>query len=122
MYRVKLAKCFLKWLTLNIDDHAVDLFHCFDKSSKQKSLLKEHYEFCDTDYSEIIKFISTHWLCLEMCVNRKPKKYEGLKPHFLSASSAGDSFRRLKKCFSWPSAGDLLAFLSGTFTSFPHIQ
>ena len=118
MYRVKLAKCFLKWLTLNIDDHAVDLFHCFDKSSKQKSLLKEHYEFCDTDYSEIIKFISTHWLCLGMCVNREPKKYEGLKPHFLSASGAGDRFRRLKNAFREPVLEIYLLFYQGLLPVF----
>ena len=57
----------------DIEKHAVDLFHWFGKSSKQKSLLKEHYEFCDTDYSKIIKFMSMHWLCLEMCVNRELK-------------------------------------------------
>ena len=91
----------------------VDLFHCFDKSSKQKSLLKEHYEFCDTDYSEIIKFISTHWLCLGMCVNREPKKYEGLKPHFLSASGAGDRFRRLKNAFRDPVLEIYLLFYQG---------
>ena len=39
--------------------------------------VKEYYEFCDTDYSEIIKFISTRCLCLEICVNRELKKYEG---------------------------------------------
>ena len=51
----------------DIEDYAVDLFHWFHKSSKRKSLLKEHYGFCDTDYPEIIKFISTRWLRLEMC-------------------------------------------------------
>ena len=102
----------------DIEDLAVDLFHWFDKSSNQKFLLKEHYEFCDTDYSEIIKFKSTHWLCWEMCVNHELKKYEGLKSYFLSASGAGDHF----SLFSWPNAGDLLAFLSGSFTSFHHIQ
>ena len=84
----------------DIEDHAVDLFHWFDKSSKRKSLLKEHYEFCYTACSQIIKFISTLWLCLEMCVNRELKKYEGLKSYFLSVLGPGDRFRRLKKCFS----------------------
>ena len=75
----------------------MNLFHWVDKYSKRKSLLKEYYEFCDSDYSEIIKFISR--LCLEMCVNRKLKKYEDLKSYFLSTSGAGDRFRCLKNAF-----------------------
>ena len=57
-----------------------------------------------------------------MCVNRKLKKHEGLKPYFLSASGAGDRFKRLEKYFLLPNAGDLLAFSLGSFTSFDHIQ
>ena len=53
----KAGKMFSQAANFDIEDHAVDLFQWFDKSSKRKSLLKEHYEFCDTDYSEIIKFI-----------------------------------------------------------------
>ena len=64
----------------DIEDHVVGLFHWFDKSSKRKSLLKKHYEFCDTDYSEITKFISTHWLCWEMCVNQKIPRLKILLP------------------------------------------
>ena len=51
--------------------------------------------------------------CAGKCVSIK--KYQGLKSYFLSASGAGDHFRRFKN-------GDLLAFLSGSFTNFNHIQ
>ena len=86
----------------DIEDPTVDLFHWFDKSSRWKSLLKEHYEFCDTGYSEIIKFISTCWMCFEMCINRELKKYECLKSYFVSASGAGHHLRRLKNAFRDP--------------------
>ena len=76
----KASEMLFQVTNFDTEDHAVDLFHWFDKCSKRKSLLKEHCEFCDTDYSETIKFISTRWLCLEMCVNHELKKYEGLKP------------------------------------------
>lgn len=62
----------------------MDLYHWFDKPSKRKPELKEYYHFCDTDYSEIIKFVSTCCLCLKMCVNYELKKYEELKSYFLS--------------------------------------
>ena len=41
-----------------IQDHCIDVFYWFDKSSEWKSILKEYYEFCDSEYQEIIKFIS----------------------------------------------------------------
>ena len=62
----------------------MDLYHWFDKSSKRKSELKEYYNFCDTDYSGIRKFVSTRCLCLEMCVKHELNKYKELKSDFLS--------------------------------------
>ena len=58
----------------DIEDHCVDCYHWFDKSAKRKNVLNEYYEFCDMEYSKVIKFISTRWLCLEMCINRELKK------------------------------------------------
>ena len=69
----KAGEMFSQVTNFDIEDHAVDLLHWFDKFRKQKSLLKELCEFCDTDYSKIIKFISTHWLCLKMCINCEHK-------------------------------------------------
>ena len=43
----------------DVEDHCVDVFYWFDKSSKRKNILKEYYEFCDNKYAEVIKFIST---------------------------------------------------------------
>ena len=43
----------------SIKDHCVDLYYWFNKSSKQKSILKEYYDFCKQDYQEVIKYIST---------------------------------------------------------------
>ena len=117
----KAGEMFSQLTKFDIEDHTVDFFHWFDKSSKQNSLLKEHYEFCDTDYSEIIKFILTCWLCLEMCVNCELKKCEGLKSYFLSASGAGDYFRLLKNAFCDPMLEIYLPFYLGVlpvFTAF----
>ena len=56
-----------------ISDHCVDLYYWFDKSSKCKCALKEYYEFCYLEYAHVIKFMSTRWLSLELCVNRELK-------------------------------------------------
>ena len=59
----------------DISDHCVDLYYWSDKSNKGKCALKEYYCFCDLEYAHIIKFISTCWLWLELCVNWELKKY-----------------------------------------------
>ena len=69
------ASCKAGSLSLNItsfdkENHCVDLYHWFDKSSKHKNILSDYFEFCDMKYSEVIQFLSTCWLSLELCVNR----------------------------------------------------
>ena len=43
----------------DIEDHCVDLFYWFDKSSKRKRILKEYYEFCNSECEEFIKYVLT---------------------------------------------------------------
>ncbi|CAB4009886.1 ATP-dependent DNA helicase [Paramuricea clavata] len=69
----KAATTFSEVTGFDVEDHCVDVFYWFDKSGKRKSILEEYYEFCDTEYEGVIKFISTRWLCLELCINRELK-------------------------------------------------
>ena len=55
----KAADGFAAVSDFSVEDHCVDLYYWFDKSSKRKSILKEYYDFCDQDYQEVIKYIST---------------------------------------------------------------
>ena len=59
----------------DVEDHSVDIYYWFDKSSERKSCLFEYYMFCVQDYKEVIRYVSTRWLCLEKCVAREHKKY-----------------------------------------------
>ena len=68
----------------DIEDHCVDLFYRFDRSSKRKGEAKEYFKFCDTDYEKVVKYISVRWLCLERCLDRELKKYAALKSYFCS--------------------------------------
>ena len=83
-------------------DHCVDLFYWFDKSSKKKSILKEYYEFCNSECEEFIKYASIRWLYLERCVNRELKKYAGLKSYFLSEGLHNKRFKRLEESYKNP--------------------
>ena len=84
----------------SVEDHCVDIFYWFDKTSKQKSILKDFYNFCDHDYHEAMKYISSYWLCAECCSNRKLKKHTGLRSYFLTESEKDKRFFRLNKAFS----------------------
>ena len=96
----KAADAFAAVSDFSVEDHCVDLYYWFDKSSKRKSILKEYYDFCDQDYQEVIKYISTRWLCSERCVNRELKKHPGLRPYFMSENEKDKRFLRLSEAFS----------------------
>ena len=55
----KAAEEFTKMSGFDFEDHCVYLFFWFDKSTKRKNTLKEYYEFCDSEYEDILKYGST---------------------------------------------------------------
>ena len=55
----KSGSAFATVTDFDIEDYCVDLFYWFDKSSKRKSILKEYYEFCNSECDEFIKYVST---------------------------------------------------------------
>jgi hypothetical protein len=113
----KAGTAFSEITGFDIEDHCVDVFYWFDKSSKRKSILKEYYEFCDSEYQEI-KFISTRWLSLELCVNRELKKYKGLKSYFLSEHFPHARFKRLGSFYNDAIAEVYLLFYQATLPCF----
>ena len=112
---------FSKISGFDLEDHSVDLYYWFDKSSKRKSALLEYYEFCDQEFEEVIRYVSTRWLCLEKCVNRKLKKFAGLRLYFLSEGLKDERFGRLEKAFTNPMTELFIFFFQSalvTFTNF----
>ena len=102
----------------DIEDHCVDLFYWFDKSSKPKSILKEYNEFCDEEYADIIQNISTRWFCLEKCVSRELDKFEGIKSYFISEKFSDQRFKILNTYFKDPTASVYLQFYRSTLPVF----
>ena len=54
----------------DIEDFCVDVFYWFDKSTKRKGILREFCSFCDSDYREVVRYVSVRWLSLEKAVYR----------------------------------------------------
>ena len=90
----------------------------FDKSSKHKNVLSEYFEFCDMEYSGVIKFLPTRWFSLELYFNRELKKYEGLKSYFLSEETRDKQFLQLYEAFSNPMLQVYLLFYQSALSCF----
>ena len=66
-------------------------------------------------HSEVIQFVSTRWLSLELFVNRELKKYEGLKSYFLLEETREKYFH---EAFSNPMLEVYLLFCQSTLSCF----
>lgn len=61
----------------------VDTFY-YDKSTKRKNGLSDYCSFCDVEFRQVLKHISTRWLSLESAVSRVLLQYPGLTSYFIS--------------------------------------
>ena len=68
----------------DMEEHQVDIYYYFKKSTRRKGILKQYVEFVGEEYDAIIRFVQTRWLSLELCCKKESKKYEGLKSMFES--------------------------------------
>ena len=81
----KATKAFVKIVDdFDIEELLVDIYFHFDYSSKRKNLFVEFCEFCDQEYSKILKFHSVRWLGMSTCIERVLKLFPSLKSYFLS--------------------------------------
>ena len=81
----KATKAFVKVVDdFDIKELLVDIYFQFDYSSKRKSLFVEFCEFCDQEYSKILKFHGVRWLGMSTCIERVLKLFPSLKSYFLS--------------------------------------
>ena len=61
------------------EDMMTNLFFHFDKSTKRKAELVEYCMFCSTEFQQVLKYVSTRWLSLELSVSRTLQQYSALK-------------------------------------------
>ena len=66
------------------EDHQVDLYYFFKRSTCRKDILLESMDFVGCKLENFTKFVSTRWLSLEICCDKKFKRYEALNSMFLS--------------------------------------
>lgn len=106
----------------------IDTFYYFDKSTKRKNELVGYCTFCDLEFRQVLKHVSTRWLSLELTINRTLQQYHALQSYFLSEgmseymlnflmfnipSSSEDSsarFDRLRRVYANPMSEVFLMF------------
>ena len=103
----------------DVEQLLVDVYFHFDYSSKRKNLLVQYCDFCDQQYSKIIKFHSVRWLGLSSCIERVLKLFPSLKSYFLSLppdrqEDADTRNNRLIHAFQNPLLEIYLLFLSAS--------
>ena len=94
----------------DVEDMMVDLFYWFDYSTKRKNKLVEYAQFCDQEYPQVVKHVSTRWLSLEKSVSRTLAQYASLKSYFLSEQEFTARFKHLKNAFKDPMTEVYLPF------------
>lgn len=78
----KAAETFQSITGFDVEDMLVDLFYWFDESTKRKNELVEFCSFCNTEYRQIVKDVSTCWLSLESPVEQSLTQYAALNHTF----------------------------------------
>lgn len=102
----------------DVEDMLVDLYYWFDKSTKRKNELSDFCDFCNMQYRQVVKHVSTRWLSLEYAVDRTLLQYPGLKSYFLSSDESQARFQRLKQHFEDPTTEIYLMFFQAIFPVF----
>ena len=95
----KAAEVFQKETGFDVEDMLVDLYYWYDKSTKRKNELCEFCDFCNIEYRQVVKHVSTRWLSLEYAVDRTLQQYSGLKSYFMSTAETQARFQRLTQHF-----------------------
>ena len=109
----------------DVEELCIDLYYWFDKSTKRKNELQSYCDFCNQEYTTIVKHVSTRWLSLEKAVEHSLKQYSSLRSYFLSESNSQPRFQRLQKCLEDPLTEVYLVGHAGGASNpeyCPHVQ
>ena len=111
-----------KSTAFDVEDLCVDVFYWFDKSTKRKGILREFCSFCDSDYREVVRYVSVRWLSLERAVYRILQLYYSLQSYFKSESESQARFKRLVVAFEEPMTEVYLLFYESHLCTFTHVN
>ena len=71
-----------KSLPIAIDEFLVDVYYYLEKSSKRLKVLKSHQSLCETGVKKILKYETTRWLSMGVCIDRLLEQWKPLESFF----------------------------------------
>jgi hypothetical protein len=78
------AKHALKVMSFDIENVVLKIFRKFFNSAKKRKTLKECFEFCESDFREVIMHVPIQWLSLFKAVDRVILSWRPIKSYFLA--------------------------------------
>lgn len=81
------AKNALKQLSFDIENVVLKVFAEFSNSAKKREELKSFFEFCESEFHEVLRHVPTRWLSLFKAVERLLLNWIPLKSYFISLGS-----------------------------------
>lgn len=114
----KASESFQAATGFDVEDMLVDIYYWFDKSTKRKNELADFCGFCNLQYRQVVKHVSTRWLSLEYAVDRTLLQFSGLKSYFLSFNESQARFQRLTQHFENPITEVYLMFYQAITPAF----
>lgn len=114
------ADAFSSVTGFDIEDHEVDIYYYFSKSTKRKGILLEFLDFVDLEWGEIVRYVSTRWLSLEKCCDKEIRKYPALKSMFISRNESDARFLRLHASYEDPLTEIFVYFYTSALPMFTH--
>ena len=71
-------------LTVDVENVVLKVYGHFSISAKRRESLKEFCEFCDVEFQEILRHVTTRWLSLNPAIHRLMQTWTALKSYFIS--------------------------------------
>jgi len=71
-------------LTVDVENVVLKVYGHFSVSAKRRESLKEFCEFCDVEFQEILRHVTTRWLSLNPAIHRLMQTWTALKSYFIS--------------------------------------
>ncbi|KAJ8352127.1 hypothetical protein SKAU_G00236030 [Synaphobranchus kaupii] len=71
-------------LSVDVENVVLKVYGFFSISAKRREALKEFCEFCDIEFREVLRHVTTRWLSLNPAITRLLQSWSALKSYFIS--------------------------------------
>lgn len=74
----------LDQLTVDVENIVLKVYGHFSTSAKRRESLKDFCEFCDVEFRDIVRHVTTRWLSLNPAITWLMQTWTALKSYFIS--------------------------------------